>query len=637
MSSKEELYKMLLETSPYGVLFFAYGVCVDCNPSATEILGCSRRQLLGTAIREDADDEAAALSSLKQCLRQASPGQQARLRWQDSGGTVRGDIELILRPVGGTRDELVITLFPLPATIPANEGRTHDSRGADEDRLPEDRREQPVSECGQAPASDVTATARPATGLTTAADLAPGPSGASIIEKLTGRRPGAVPGSVRPGAAANRDLLFDSLTSLPNRQMLVDTIRDYLAGHQNGGACGALLLLDIDHFKDINDSWGHSVGDEVIRKVGQNLARLADSNILVARLAGDEFLIFLADIADSPIAAAVNARHMAERIKDLVAHPLCHQGQEFVLTGSIGIALIGDNGNTAEQILQFADTAMYEAKRKGRNAIAFFDKGITEKAHRQVGLNTRLRRAVDNQEFALYVQPQLSVQTGQLVGGEALLRWVNADRVTSMPSEFIPLLEASGLIVDVGHWVIRTACEYIRTFIDAGLWSDHMRLGINVSPRQFNDPQLYEVIEHSLKSYEVEPHYLNFEVTENLLIENVEDTLRKMKQIKSLGSVFSIDDFGIGYSSMIYLKRLPFDHLKIDREFIHQIQSDPESRGVVEAIMAVSRQYGLDVTAEGVEDDRSLKVLRELGCNHYQGAYFSMPVPVDCFSRMLAA
>ena len=280
---------------------------------------------------------------------------------------------------------------------------------------------------------------------------------------------------------------------------------------------------------------------------------------------------------------------------------------------------------------------MYEAKRKGRNSIAFFDPCITEKAQRQIDMNTRLRKAMDNHEFVLYVQPQICVRSGKMLGGEVLLRWMSSDKVTNMPSEFIPVLESSGLIVDVGRWVIRTACEYVRNFIDQGIWQDHMRLSINVSPRQFRDPQLLEIVQHSMSSYDVNPKFLNFEVTENLVIDDVDEAIKKMEAIKSLGAMFSIDDFGIGYSSMIYLKRLPFDQLKIDREFIRNIHRDPESRGVVEAIMAVSKQYGLQVTAEGVENREALAILQELGCHSYQGAHFSMPVPCDHFTKLLAA
>lgn len=358
---------------------------------------------------------------------------------------------------------------------------------------------------------------------------------------------------------------------------------------------------------------------------------------MLARMSGDEFVLFIPELSDSISQAAWDAQDVAEKVGEIVATPIFQDGHEIILTASIGISLVTDSNVTAEHVLQYADTAMYEAKRKGRNSIAFFDSCITEKAQRQIGMNTRLRKALDNHEFALYVQPQICVQSGEMLGGEVLLRWMSSEKVTNMPSEFIPVLESSGLIVDVGRWVIRTACEYVRTFLDKGIWQDHMRLSINISPRQFRDPQLLEIVQHSMNSYNIDPKFLNFEVTENLVIDDVDEAIEKMEAIKSLGAMFSIDDFGIGYSSMIYLKRLPFDQLKIDREFIRNIHRDPETRGVVEAIMAVSKQYGLKVTAEGVEDREALTILKELGCHSYQGAHFSMPVPCDHFTKLLAA
>lgn len=602
MSSKEELYKLLLEASPFGTLFFAYGVCVDCNPLAQQLLGCDKRTLLGTSLDEIEPGEPVALVSLKQALTAALEGKQSRIPWQCDCGDGEQDILIDIRTPASTGSNLVVTLMPreLAPAMPA------------------------VSE----PAPEIRPAAKPAA-------KASAKPGATVIRA---EKPAPKPAQpVVRRSAFEHDVYIDVLTELPNRQFLLEAIREHLASPVDSGAVSALLMVDFDHFKDINDSWGHPVGDQVIRKLGIAMSRLVSEKSILARLAGDEFMLFLPDLAENASEAAVNAKEMAEKIKEVITHPIFYEGHEFILTASVGIALLNEPELTAERALQFADSAMYEAKRKGRNGIAFFDQGISEKAQRQVDLNTRLRKAVDNQEFALYIQPQISIASGELVGGEALLRWVNADRITNMPSEFVPLLEASGLIVNVGQWVIRTACEYIRSFIDAGLWKEHMRLGVNISPRQFNDPQLLEVIEHSLKSYDIKPKYLNFEVTENLVIEDVEDAIRKMQAIKALGSMFSIDDFGLGYSSMIYLKRLPFDQLKIDREFIRNIHGDSETRGVVEAIMAVSRQYGLSVTAEGVEDDNCLTVLREVGCDQYQGAYYSMPVPVEHFRKMLAA
>ncbi|MDO7653440.1 MAG: diguanylate cyclase, partial [Porticoccus sp.] len=328
--------------------------------------------------------------------------------------------------------------------------------------------------------------------------------------------------NIKPWEKANRDHYFDDLTNLPNRQMLSQTISTFLEEHKNQQVCGAVMMLDLDHFKDINDSWGHTVGDQVIKKIGRAVTSLVTGENMLARMSGDEFVLFIPELSDSISQAAWDAQAVAEKVGEIVATPIFQDGHEIVLTASIGISLVTDSNVTAEHVLQYADTAMYEAKRKGRNSIAFFDPCITEKAQRQIGMNTRLRKALDNHEFVLYVQPQICVQSGAMLGGEVLLRWMSSEKVTNMPSEFIPVLESSGLIVDVGRWVIRTACEYVRTFLDQGIWQDHMRLSVNVSPRQFRDPQLLEIVQHSLNSYNIDPKFLNFEVTENLVIDDVD-------------------------------------------------------------------------------------------------------------------
>ena len=650
MSSKEELYKLLLENSPYGTLFFAYGICIDSNPKAREILGCDKRTLQGISLDETGLSEPIAVAALKQEIISSLDEGRGETAWRLVDGDKRETINLNVRRLGENGSELLVTLAPVCL-----------SSGAD---------------VSVEPNSDTTGSA-PESGRTTPSENSPGafaPGSPDIAgsPKFEPRPDGQIPdespdespeeqspasrqtsktgdpgriidklggyvGMRRYDADLDRDVYFDHLTGLPSRQLLIETIRQHQEETASGQICAALMLIDLDHFKDINDSWGHDVGDQVLFKVARAIEPMIDETAMVARMSGDEFMLFFPRAGANSEQGAANAMSTANSIKEAIAQPIFYDGNEFILTASVGIALLVDHETSAERALQYADTAMYEAKRKGRNGVAFFNQSIADKAQRQIGLNTRLRKAVDNQEFALYIQPQVNVFDGRLMGGEVLLRWVNADRVTNMPSEFIPLLESSGLIVDVGHWVIRTACEYIRNFIDEGIWEDHMRLGINISPRQFNDPQLIDVIEHSLRSYEVDPTYLNFEVTENLMIEDVESVIRKMADIKALGAQFSIDDFGIGYSSMIYLKRLPFDWLKIDREFIHNIHNDPESRGVVEAILAVSRQYGLHVTAEGVEDQQSLDVLKKVGCDTYQGAHFSMPVCVDRFREYLAA
>ena len=733
MSSKEELYKVLVESVPYGTLFFAYGVCVDANKNALELLGCRLDQIVGASLDNITGEESSALVDLKLQLKKATKSRDKEVLWQCP--IEEGSCDVTVNIVYVTEDdkELVVMLnhqqaqlsstprssaaekesqeknrtevpgmsgkgslvnniqlsSPIipeppfvcpPESVPSFTETSFEPSAAQEttevtiessiSTVPEfvtaaqaseiglDQNRQPIMAQDEAEAilapEKVASEKEAETTLKdfqSFSDPAPGTALANALQSdelsaITGTSASASEllneladdaDRIKPWEKASRDHYFDGLTNLPNRQMLSQTISKFLEENHNQHVCGAVLMLDLDHFKDINDSWGHSVGDQVIKKIGRAVTSLITGENMLARMSGDEFVLFIPKLSDSVSQAAWDAQAVAETVGEVVATPIFLDGHEIILTASIGIALVTDTNVTAERVLQYADTAMYEAKRKGRNSVAFFDPCITEKAQRQIGMNTRLRKALDNHEFALYVQPQICVETGEMLGGEALLRWMSADKVTNMPSEFIPVLESSGLIVDVGRWVIRTACEYVRSFIDQGIWQDHMRLSINVSPRQFRDPQLLEIVQHSLKSYSLDPKFLNFEVTENLVIDDVDEAIRKMESIKSLGAMFSIDDFGIGYSSMIYLKRLPFDQLKIDREFIRNIHRDPESRGVVEAIMAVSKQYGLKVTAEGVETPEALVILKDLGCHSYQGAHFSMPVPCEHFTKLLAA
>ncbi|HEB28552.1 MAG TPA: EAL domain-containing protein [Porticoccus sp.] len=641
MSSKEELYKVLVESVPYGTLFFAYGVCIDANKNALELLGCELKQLVGVSLDSITGDESTALVDLKLQLKKALRDRNQEVVWQCPSNGSPTEVTINIVYVTEDGKELVVMLNRPQSgaeLILDKQDDTQDFSTSSE--VPSSVEKHPAETQPTAEPKGFESRIDP---LRVDPELVAHPLEGEVVLNVDGIDPPilaeqvADTNSPQPWEKATRDHYFDALTNLPNRQMLIQTVATFLEEHQGQQVCGAMMMLDLDHFKDINDSWGHNVGDQVIKKVGRAVASLVTGDNMLARMSGDEFVLFIPQLSDNISQAAWDAQAVAEKIGEAVATPLFLDGHEVILTASVGIALLTDSSITADRVLQYADTAMYEAKRKGRNSIAFFDPCIIEKAQRQIAMNTRLRKAMDNHEFVLYVQPQINVQTGELMGGEALLRWMNADKITNMPSEFIPVLESSGLIVDVGRWVIRTACEYVRNFLDQGIWAEHMRLSINISPRQFRDPQLFEIVQHSMKSYNIDPKYINFEVTENLVIEDVDEAIKKMEAIKSLGSMFSIDDFGIGYSSMIYLKRLPFDHLKIDREFIRNIHRDPDSRGVVEAIMAVSKQYGLQVTAEGVENREALEILKELGCHFYQGAHFSMPVPCDRFTKLLAA
>lgn len=674
---KLELYQTLLEHSPFGTLVFVYGVCVECNPSAEKILLCERRVLLGSSLQETHHDEPLALIALKQQLNTALEEGIERFEWHPGLGNNEDSPALDIHVSGNGASEIIVTLLEgqqVRATPESKSSELHSATpsvamdvtvaenfappACDTNDKSEASRLRTLEEGGGIAAinherlakgkssqgQEISAQQPPPTcaqeqALKAVIRKAFAPdeldSRSAVLEKLAGLEIYAPHHPLNPGL--DRDIYFDALTQLPNRQLLIESLRDCLADGIGDSKLSVLLLIDLDQFKDINDSWGHDAGDRVLFKISRVIAALVDENMFLARISGDEFVLLVKGIGGDAEQTMANAQSLAEKMQASISRPISDGENEFSLTASIGIALLEEADLSPDRALQYLEAAKYEAKRKGRNGIAFYDHHISEKAQYHVGMNMRLRKALDNHEFALYVQPKIAIGNGSVVGGEALLRWINTDRVTNMPAEFIPLLEASGLIVDVGHWVIRTACEYVRSFLDEGLWDDSMQMSINISPRQFNDPELFEVIEHSLRSYEIDPKYLNFEVTENLIIKDIDEVITKMKQIKALGSKFSIDDFGIGYSSMVHLKRLPFDLLKIDREFIRNIHNDPDSRGVVEAILAVSRQYGLEVTAEGVEDLDSLEVLRTVGCDTYQGAYFSMPVPVEQFRSLLAA
>jgi EAL domain-containing protein (putative c-di-GMP-specific phosphodiesterase class I) len=387
------------------------------------------------------------------------------------------------------------------------------------------------------------------------------------------------------------------------------------------------------------------VGNQILERAAETIKGLCTEHMEMDQVAGDSFLVLIKNIADSAEQAREASLAIANEIRCILTRPFFTESGEVSVTSSVGISVLyaglyyasPEVIISAEQAVQQAESAMFEAKRRGRDNVVLFDSQITRQARQRINMQSSLRKAVANQEFDLHVQPQVSTHSGDVVGGEVLLRWMHSGQAQRSPADFIPVLESSGMIVDVGLWVIRTSCEYLRNMLDQGLWTPDMQMAVNISPKQFHDPQLIKSLEHSLKSYDIRPDMLTLEVTETLLIDDFESVVDKMKKIRNMGTRFAIDDFGSGYSSMIYLKRLPLDILKIDREFITHLNSDKETLGLVEAIMMVAHHYGLDVVAEGVEKREVLDILRSLGCEKYQGAHFSMPVSLDKFQRLLVA
>jgi diguanylate cyclase (GGDEF)-like protein len=625
MADRHKLYKKVLDRAPFGTLLFAYGVCIDANSRALQILNCQRSEIIGSALSEDQCQQPASVEQLKQVIEKLQQDQLSGILWRSENILEEDEIVVSLGPVDSgvdvdsADDVLSITLYPLPALaqMVVKEFSTIATVAADKPELA-----QPV-----------------ATVTEVEVELDLKAETASESEVLLATLP-----ATTPAQQTDQDR-YETLSGLPVSLRLIDSIGGYLDNPESDTACGALLLIDLDHFNSINESLGKAVGNQILERAADTIQGLCTDNMEMAQVAGDSFLVLIKNIADSAEQAREASLAIANEIRCILTRPFFTESGEVSVTASVGISVLyaglyyasPEVIVSAEKAVQQAESAMFEAKRRGRDNAVLFDSQITRQARQRINMQSSLRKAVANQEFDLYVQPQVSTQSGDVVGGEVLLRWMNSGQAKRSPADFIPVLESSGMIVDVGLWVIRTSCEYLRNMLDQGLWTPDMQMAVNISPKQFHDPQLIKSLEHSLKSYDIRPDMLTLEVTETLLIDDFESVVDKMKKIRNMGTRFAIDDFGSGYSSMIYLKRLPLDILKIDREFITHLNSDKETLGLVEAIMMVAHHYGLDVVAEGVEKREVLEILRSLGCEKYQGAHFSMPVSLDKFQRLLVA
>ena len=631
MPDKNQLYKKVLDTAPFGTLLFAYGVCIDANSRAATILNCERAQIIGTAIAEDQEQRPEVLQQLTQVVRKIQQEKLSGILWRAENGVEQDEIVVSVGDLAHDNSIISLTLYPLPSLASMITQEFHSSPMA-------------TPEMAAAPAQALEQPVLPAEQPAISIETAP-PAFIESDQKESGQwELGYKELGQKQPYKKERDNPSDIIAVLPVIQHLRNSISQYLLDTQDGMACGALMLIDLYHFNSINESLGKQVGNQILERVADTLRGLCSPTMQIEQVAGDSFLLFIEDIADSAEQAREASLALANEIRCVITRPFFTESGEVIVTASVGIAVLyaaiyyGDNhaiGN-ADEAMQQVESAMFEAKRRGRDTVVLFDAQITRQARQRINMQSSLRKAVANQEFDLYVQPQVSTHSGEVVGGEVLLRWIHSGEGRS-PVDFIPILESSGMIVDVGLWVIRTACEYLRNMLDRGIWHDNMQMAVNISPKQFRDPHLIKSLEHSLKSYDIRPDMLTLEVTENLLIDDFESVVDKMKKIRDMGTRFAIDDFGSDYSSMIYLKRLPLDILKIDREFITHLNTDKETLGLVEAIMMVAHHYGLDVVAEGVEKREVLEILRSLGCEKYQGAHFSMPVSLDKFQRLLVA
>ena len=426
---------------------------------------------------------------------------------------------------------------------------------------------------------------------------------------------------------------YDSLTLLPNRRFLLDKLRQALALSSRSGQSGALLFLDLDHFKKLNDTLGHHIGDLLLQEVAArvtNCVRISDS---VARIGGDEFVVLLENLSIQPIEAATQTRDVAEKIIKAINQPYQLDIHNYYITVSIGAALFnGDEFNT-EELLKQADISMYQSKTEGRNTLRFFDPVMQEAISAQADLERELRKAIENKQFQLFYQLQVN-SNGVPIGAEALIRWQHPNRGMISPYSFISLAEETGLIIPIGLWVLDTACAQLSIWHQDKSTKD-LVLAINVSARQFHQADFVDQVLSTVLRHEFNPSQLKIELTESILVDNIEDIITKMTELNKIGIRFSLDDFGTGYSSLQYLKMLPLDQLKIDQSFVHDIATDSSDRAIVRTIITMASSLGMNVIAEGVETENQRQFLLDNGCSLFQGYLFSKPISIDDFKKLI--
>ena len=449
----------------------------------------------------------------------------------------------------------------------------------------------------------------------------------AIKEDITGRKASE--------AEIQRLAYFDALTELPNRRLLVDRLAHALASSTRSRRGGALLFIDLDDFKSLNDTVGHEVGDQLLQQVARRLATCVRDGDTVARLGGDEFVVLLDNLAELPTDAATQAEAVGEKILATLRQPHLLAGHEYRGTASIGITLFADQSDTVDELLRRADLAMYQAKAAGRNTLRFFDPQMQAMILARVDLVTELGQAMAENQFLLHYQPKVSCVSGRVTGFEALLRWQHPLRGLVLPDEFIPALEETGLIVPVGAWVMASACAQAKRWQDEGLGTP--TIAVNVSGRQIYVGDLCATVRAALAASGLSPACLELELTESQLMQDAEAIIHLLGQLKEIGVLVSVDDFGTGYSSLAYLKRFPIDSLKVDRAFVRDIIADPNDVSITRAIITLAHSLKLKVVAEGVETEGQLGLLIANHCDEIQGYYFSRPLPAAEATTLLAS
>ena len=421
---------------------------------------------------------------------------------------------------------------------------------------------------------------------------------------------------------------YDTLTGLPNRRLLWERLRQALIVSVRHHCKHALLFIDLDNFKSLNDSLGHHIGDLMLQETARRIVSCVREADTVARFGGDEFVVVLEDLGPVPEIAAARAKAVGEKILAAIGEPYVLDGRALDSTSSMGITIFGNSGETGSEVLRQADMSMYQAKAAGRNGMLFFAPALQASVNARVEFEEDLRQAIKTNQFALYYQPQLD--RGLLTGAEALIRWNHPRRGIVSPHEFVPLAEETGLILPLGSWILEAACAQIAAWTNRREGA-HLEIAVNISAREFRQPKFVEQVLRVLDRTGANPRNLKLELNQSVLNGNIEDVISRMLELKSHGIRFSLDDFGTGHSSMSHLKRLPFDQLKIDRSFVGEIPLDPIAGAVAQAIVSFGRALGLSVIAEGVETEEQRTFLASLGCHSFQGYLFSRPLPLGEF------
>ncbi len=426
----------------------------------------------------------------------------------------------------------------------------------------------------------------------------------------------------------------DPLTHLPNRRLLLERLAQALSSCAQTGRNGALLFIDLDHFKNLNDTLGHDVGDQLLIQVAQRIVSCVRSVDTVARLGGDEFIVLLTELDRRAIDAATEAKWVGRKILDRLNQNYELVGHEYLCSASIGVALFSERSRAGDELLKQADIAMYQVKTSGRNGISFFDPDMQSAINQRFQLERELRKAIARDQLRLHYQIQLDAQQVP-IGAEALIRWHHPERGLILPGQFIPFAEESSLILSLGAWVLEAACQQLANWqLDEHL--RHLQLSINVSAQQFKTPDFLDTVKRTVRAYAIDSTRLKLELTESVILQDVEQVIAKMSALRALGIGLSLDDFGTGYSSLSYLKRLPINQLKIDQSFVRDIASDPNDAILVKTIIDLAGNFALEVIAEGVETAQQLAFLQANGCTTYQGYLFGKPQPIEQFERDFA-